>query len=152
MFRKILVAFDGSPRAARVFEVAMDVAGRYGAALIPFHAVAIPPEFPPAAYVRDPDPLPAFLQREAEARFQALRAAHPAKPGVVVRPLVVSEREPPANAILAAAEQENVDLIVLGSHGYHGWDRLLGTTAAKVANLSTRSVLVVHTRELGTPG
>jgi nucleotide-binding universal stress UspA family protein len=152
MFRKILVAFDGSSRAARVFEVAMDIAAHYGGTLIPFHALAIPPEFPPAAYVRTPDPLPGFLHREAETRFQALRAAHAAKPGVVVRPLIVSEQDPAAHAILATAEQEDVDLIVLGSHGYHGWDRVLGTTAGKVANLATRSVLVVHTRELGTGG
>lgn len=152
MFKKILVAFDGSPRAARVFEAAMDIAAHYGATLIPFHAVAIPPEFPPAAYVRVPDPLPGFLHREAESRFQALRAAHPDKPGVVVTPLVISEQEPAASAILAAAEREDVDLIVLGSHGYHGWDRVLGTTAGKVANLATRSVLVIHTREVGTGG
>ena len=39
------------------------------------------------------------------------------------------------------------DLIVLGSHGYHGLDRLLGTTAGKVVNLARRNVLVVHGRD-----
>lgn len=150
MFKTILVAFDGSARAGKVFEAAMDIAAHYRAALIPFQAVAIPPEFPPAAYVRAPDPLPGFLHREAETRFQTLRAACPDRSGVVVRPLVVREQEPPWKAILSTADEENVDLIVLGSHGYHGWDRVLGTTAGKVANLATRSVLVVHTREVGT--
>jgi nucleotide-binding universal stress UspA family protein len=37
-----------------------------------------------------------------------------------------------------------VDLIVIGSHGYHGLDRVLGTTAARVSNLARRNVLVVH--------
>jgi len=46
--------------------------------------------------------------------------------------------------ILAQAEKLEVDLIVLGSHGYRGWDRVLGTTAATIANRSTRNVLVVH--------
>ncbi len=39
-----------------------------------------------------------------------------------------------------------MDLIVLGSHGYGGIDRLLGTTAAHVANRAERNVLVVHER------
>ena len=39
-----------------------------------------------------------------------------------------------------------MDLIVLGSHGYHVLDRILGTTAARVANLAHRNVFVVHDR------
>jgi nucleotide-binding universal stress UspA family protein len=42
------------------------------------------------------------------------------------------------------AHQEDVDLIMVGSHGYSGVDRLLGTTAAKVVNHADRSVLVVR--------
>jgi nucleotide-binding universal stress UspA family protein len=34
--------------------------------------------------------------------------------------------------------------VVLGSHGYSGFDRILGTTAAKVVNHCDRSVLVVR--------
>jgi nucleotide-binding universal stress UspA family protein len=48
--------------------------------------------------------------------------------------------------ILAAADAVDAALIVLGSHGYRGWDRVLGTTAGKVANSSHRNVLVVHDR------
>lgn len=70
----------------------------------------------------------------------------------MVRPLVISEQEPAWKAILATADQEDADLIVIGSHGYHGWDHVLGTTAGKVANVATRSVLVVHTREVMAEG
>jgi nucleotide-binding universal stress UspA family protein len=52
----------------------------------------------------------------------------------------------PWRVILDVAEELDVDLVVLGSHGYHGMDRVLGTTAGKVANLSRRDVYVVHTR------
>jgi nucleotide-binding universal stress UspA family protein len=47
-------------------------------------------------------------------------------------------------AILDATEELGADLSMMGSHGYHGLDRVLGTTAAKVANLSPRHVFVVH--------
>jgi universal stress protein F len=48
------------------------------------------------------------------------------------------------DAICAAAREHDVDLIVIGSHGYRILDRLLGTTAAKVVNHADRSVLVVR--------
>jgi nucleotide-binding universal stress UspA family protein len=44
------------------------------------------------------------------------------------------------------SDELDVDLIVLGSHGYYGMDRILGTTAANVANLAHRGVLVVRER------
>ena len=48
------------------------------------------------------------------------------------------------SAICEAATEHNVDLIIVGSHGYTGIDRLLGTTAAKVVNHAECSVLVAR--------
>jgi nucleotide-binding universal stress UspA family protein len=50
----------------------------------------------------------------------------------------------PWQAICEMAKTENVDLIMVGSHGYQGLDRLIGTTAAKIVNHADRSVLVVR--------
>jgi nucleotide-binding universal stress UspA family protein len=50
----------------------------------------------------------------------------------------------PWRSILDAARRAGADLVVIGSHGYGGLDRLLGTTAAKVVNHADRSVLVVR--------
>lgn len=40
---------------------------------------------------------------------------------------------------------DDVDLIVIGLHGYGTLDRILGTTAAKVTNHTDRNVLVIRT-------
>ena len=53
----------------------------------------------------------------------------------------------PWQAICEAARRENVDLVIIGSHGFGAVDRLLGTTAAKVVNHADRSVLVVRATE-----
>lgn len=45
--------------------------------------------------------------------------------------------------VCEAAHATRADLIVIGSHGYGGLDRVLGTTAAKVVNHAEGSVLVV---------
>jgi nucleotide-binding universal stress UspA family protein len=52
----------------------------------------------------------------------------------------------PWQEILNVAQAVDVDLIVLGSHRYHGADRILGTVASKIVNHADRDVLVVHRR------
>lgn len=139
MIRKLLVALDGSGRTAGVLAAALEIAARFDATLIPFRASQAPPEFPPAAHVSQPDLLAGHLEQAAIEELLAL-----------LRGITVTSEPPviglgqPWRAILQAAEEHDVDLIVLGSHGYHGLDRALGTTAGKVANLARRNVLVVH--------
>ena len=50
----------------------------------------------------------------------------------------------PWDTIVREAVARDCVLVVLGSHGYSGMDRILGTTAAKVVNHCERSVLVVR--------
>ena len=141
MIRRILVALDGSSRAAGVLAAAAEVAARFDAALIPFRAVTTPPEFPPAAHVANGDSLPKYLDDAARTEIALLTASM-----AVRTELPVVGHGEPWRAILLAAEQHDVDLVLLGSHGSRGLDRVLGTTAASVANLAHRNVLVVHER------
>ena len=56
----------------------------------------------------------------------------------------------PREALLELASREHVDLIVVGSHGRTGLEKLLmGSVASHVVNHATCSVLVVRR---GTPG
>lgn len=51
----------------------------------------------------------------------------------------------PAEGIVAAAQQENCDLIVMGTHGHTGLDRLLlGSVAERVAHRASCAVLLVR--------
>jgi nucleotide-binding universal stress UspA family protein len=142
MITKILVALDGSRRAAGVFDAAGEVASSFGATLHPFRAVVVPPEFPAAAAGSPHDPLFEHLVTEANADLVRLAARAPL---LAVEAPVVRVGQP-WRLILEVADELDVDLIVLGSHGYHGLDRILGTTAGRVVNFSHRNVLVVHER------
>lgn len=141
MISRILVALDGSARAPGVFDAAVELAARFRASLHPFRAVTVPPEFPAAAAGSRPDPLASHLLECAEEELVEIVADAP--PGVHVAPPVVRFGQP-WRLILAVADEVDADLIVVGSHGYHGLDRILGTTAARVANVANRNVLVVH--------
>jgi hypothetical protein len=86
----------------------------------------------------------------ADAVCWALAPARGASEGILRKCIFHHHRvqaDQPWRAILAAADTVDAELIVLGSHGYHGWDRILGTTAGKIANLAQRNVLIVLDRK-----
>jgi nucleotide-binding universal stress UspA family protein len=53
----------------------------------------------------------------------------------------------PADALLAVAEQEQADLIVVGNRGMHGVARMLGSVPNKISHRAGCSVLIVSTDE-----
>ena len=142
MLNKILVAVDASERQPGVFDAAAELAQKFGATLYLVRVVTVPPEFPAAAAASVADPLPPHLKRLAFAELTELWKRAPTLSPTV--PIVAIGQ--PATMILDTALDFDVDLLVLGSHGYQGWDRVLGTTAAYVANHADRNVLVVHER------
>jgi len=145
MALRILAAIDDSPRAPQVLEAALEQARLTNAALRVLHVIAIPPEFPPAGHTVGGDPLPAYMLKIAGERLRKLlQDVHD-----VTWEMVLQESHKPSQAILEQAVKYEADLIVIGSHGYDAIDRLLGTTAAKVVNLSPIDVLVVHRQPHG---
>jgi nucleotide-binding universal stress UspA family protein len=138
----VLIAVDGSARSAQVFKTGAEAARAMHARAVVYRAFTVPPDFAPAAPANLPDTLPAYIEGEARTQLMSLTASVPD----VRCELRVEQAAQPWRAILGAAEAVDADLIVLGSHGYHGLDHILGTTAGKVANLAHRDVLIVHGR------
>jgi nucleotide-binding universal stress UspA family protein len=141
---KILVGLDASPRARDVLDTAVNLAKKTGGRLVLFRAVGIPLGLPPEAYAMSPDSLENMLEQEARRYLEGLAADVPA--GLVES--VHVHAGTPWRSICATAQEFGVDLIVIGSHGYQGLDRLVGTTASKVVNHAECSVLVVRSHKL----
>jgi nucleotide-binding universal stress UspA family protein len=138
--KRILVAVDGSPRQAAVVKLAREVAEKMGAQLTLFRAVGLPVEYPASILAVSPDTVGELLERSARAQLDALAQELPPA-------LVAGVRVDLGSAwrtICDAARELKADLIVIGSHGYGGIDRLLGTTAARIVNHADRPVLVVR--------
>jgi universal stress protein F len=143
MLNRILVALDASEREPGVFDAAAALARKFDGILYLVRAITVSPEFPPAAAASVPDPLPAHLRSIAfEQLTHIWKRAPDLSPTV---PIVAIGQA--SKVILETARDLDVDLIVVGSHGYRGWDHVLGTTAGKVANRADRNVLVVHQRD-----
>lgn len=141
--RKILVGIDGSPRQRSVLAAAAEMARRTGARLVVLRAAKLSTELPPEAYLMPEDEVTTILERRAKVELDD--AVRDLPPFLVDRVRV--EIAEPWRAICKAAIEDDVDLIVIGAHGYGTVDRILGTTAARVVNHADRSVLVVRQRE-----
>jgi nucleotide-binding universal stress UspA family protein len=138
--KKILVCLDGSPRAPGVLAAAVRLARATGSQVHLFRGVGVPPDVPAIAWSVAPGDLEGVLLGEAQKALEGVARHLPAElvAGTSVALGV------PWQAICEASQRQDVDLVVIGSHGYGGADRLLGTTAAKVVNHADRSVLVVR--------
>jgi nucleotide-binding universal stress UspA family protein len=139
--KRLLVALDASERASKVLEAAVRLAELTGSKLILYRAIAVPPELPREVLVATDVPLEDILVRNAHGDLQRLAERVPAQ----LIEQITTALGTPWDGICRAAREHDVDLIVIGSHGYGGIDRILGTTAAKVVNHADRNVLVVRT-------
>lgn len=137
--RRILLATDLSSASAPATEEAITIAHREHAHLIVLSVV-------------DPRllrlPGGRFLRRidqeraDVESRVQALVAR--ARTAGVRCTFLVWEGDP-SEVILEASEAEDVDLVVMGSHGRGRIGRLLlGSTSERVSHESNREVLVIQ--------
>ena len=140
--KKILVGLDGSPSQQHVLAAATDMAKRLDAKLVLFRAVGLPAELPSHAYLMKPADVTRTLEHDARENLAASAAT--LAPGIVDSLHIAVGT--PWQAICSAALEYDVDLILIGSHGYDILDRVVGTTAAKVVNHADRSVLVVRPR------
>jgi nucleotide-binding universal stress UspA family protein len=143
MTTRILVGLDGSPRQPAVLRRAVDLSRAQQAELHLCRAMSIPVSLPTVLWTLQGDEFEAFLVEHGE---QDLARAAEELGDVSVTGLHCRIGQP-ADVICALAESLEVDLVVIGTHGYDRIDRVLGTTAAKVVNRAPCSVLVVRERD-----
>jgi nucleotide-binding universal stress UspA family protein len=138
--KRILVGLDGSPRAPGVLAAAVAIGQAQGARVVLLRSVGLPPDVPQDFWKTTEEPLLELLQRRAKEYLDEQVAKVPPEVFGGVEIAVGA----PWQAVCEMARTLEADLVVIGSHGYAGFDRLLGTTAAKVVNHAHCSVLVVR--------
>ena len=136
----ILVGVDGSPREPKVLEAAIALAKDRGGKLHLARAMMVPVSIPTAVWTLQGEDFSQFLVEHGNKELAATAEQVPAE----LRGQLVTRLGQPADVLVALAEELDADLVVIGSHGYGGIDRVLGTTAAKVVNRAKCSVLVVR--------
>ncbi|HEY1697610.1 MAG TPA: universal stress protein [Polyangiaceae bacterium] len=138
--KRILVGLDGSERAPMVLAAAAAIAQAQGAKLVLLRAVGLPPDVPQDFWKSTDESLLDLLRHRAQTYLN--EQARTVLESLVEKTAVVIGA--PWQAVCDAARHDRADLVVVGSHGYGGLDRVLGTTAAKVVDHCPCSVLVVR--------
>jgi nucleotide-binding universal stress UspA family protein len=137
----VLFAYDGSEHAkSAIPEAARELSpGRHAIVLTVAHGLE------PFAFAGAPFPEGVEDPAEGEARKVADEGARLAEQvGFEARP-VVEQGEPIWERIVAAADEYDASMVVLGSHGRTGVPAvLLGSVASAVARHTDRSVMIVH--------
>lgn len=141
MINKILAAIDGSEHAWKALDLAIDIARQHGAQLTVLHVVPFEPMADALRAFAEAENLPV---EEEEARFHYARtlgdhltrsAEARARDGGLTQVVVRTLEGKPADRILEAAQDEKVDMIVMGNRGLSDARALfLGSVSHKVAN------------------
>jgi nucleotide-binding universal stress UspA family protein len=153
---RVLVGFDGSASAATAIEA--------GATLLPgAHGLITyvwAPPFASAALRRrlreriaNVNDLVAGVDAEGEFEAQRIAArgvALAVSAGWEAEPLIAQTYSAEGAAIVRAAEEAEVDLVVIGSRGLGGKDAVLGSVSDMVVHYASRPVLVCSQPMLST--
>jgi nucleotide-binding universal stress UspA family protein len=141
MYEKILVPLDGSALAELAIRHAREIARGTRSEILLLQAVNFPLPVVPEAVLMPDDKWLAGAKNEA-ARYLEGIAAPLREAGMRVRALL--DERPPADAILHVSTREEVDLIVMSTHGRGGFSRLLmGSVAESVFRATSRTVMLV---------
>ena len=126
--RRVLVATDRSETAEQAVAWAAEMAARYEAELVLVQIVVPPNEVDPVVTAA----LAQHAQDLAGSRGRAVVAIH----------------EDPARAIVQAADEEDVDVVVVGNVGMSGRKEfLLGNVPNRVSHLTRKTCVIVNTAQ-----
>ncbi len=146
--KKILHPTDFSERSLAALPLAIDLAQHYGAELHCVHVVELPGEF----ILEDSYMLPLVteyqpdyskLKEAAESHLEQFVAQHVRDLQGPVKKAVVTGK--PFAEIIRYAREQNIDLIVLSTHGRTGLPHLIiGSVAEAVVRTASCPVLTVR--------
>ena len=143
--RGILVPVDFSECSEKAFSWALEMAEKWKATVTVLHVVPTPPYSPVVmgSYF-DPSAFESNLLAEAEDNAHALIDRHAKRSVPTGIKVCVGE---PFHDICRIAEEDQFDLIVMGSHGRTGLPHIvLGSVAERVVRHAPCPVLVVGKR------
>lgn len=147
MFKRILVATDGSSLSKKAVKGAIDLAATTQAELVALHVV---PRYPMSYFEGSVGLSPSDVERTEKAwadnaqRILDAVCDQAKARGVTAKPAIVRS-DVVGDSILAAAKKNKCDLIVMASHGRRGIKRvLLGSETQQVLTHGTTPVLVLR--------
>jgi nucleotide-binding universal stress UspA family protein len=146
MEQKILVPLDGSEFSERAIKMAEKIAKAFGYEMILFRVIDSPLELSPEAEPEEERRVASAKIQEATAYLKGIESRIEGQ-GIKTRIEVGAGY--PHSAILAMADKEDVEFIILSTHGHTGLARvLMGSVAEKVLHATDHPVLLVKPEKI----
>ena len=142
-YRHILLPLDGSETAEAALPDAASVAASNGARVTLLHVV--PPALAEIYAAAQTIPVDQEEGAGRDAAHRYLDSVRRKLRAVGIDTHTAVTIGDAADAVLAYADEENVDLIAMATHGRSGWKRwVLGSVAEKVLRAASQPVLLVR--------
>ncbi|MGN6298787.1 MAG: universal stress protein [Ginsengibacter sp.] len=151
--KRILVPVDFSPNSQKAFRYAVDIASRSGGTIFLYHLFR-PLKASEAGVVFDVDEHNRHLKEIALKRLQRLQKKVLADTNVNVPVAAYAGRIPVVKNILDFADENNIDLVVMGTKGASGLKKItIGSNASKIIRRAKIPVLLIPEKfKWETPG
>lgn len=148
MYKKILLPTDGSENAEMAAEPVIQLGSRSGAEIVVLYVI----ETPRLIGIRsvDREELRKKLEQEGQKAFDRIsdKLGETKIEGKCQKDVELNlklKEGSPSDTILETIDEENIELVVMGTSGKHGIDRfLLGSVAENVVRSATCPVLVIR--------
>lgn len=143
MFKNILVPYDRSPCSKHAFKAALDIAKKYDAKLTILSCLDT--DVGHVWYGFDSRVKNAILKKQKKVAKEDIKNfQNQAERAKVVYSYALIETKSIARTILSFSKSKKIDLIVMGSHGRKGFNKLLlGSIANAVSQQSSCPVLIL---------
>jgi len=142
--KKICCPTDFSDPSQEALKSACEMAAHFGAELILVHVVTPIPVIP----IHD-DPtsfnLPLYEKEMEQSALKALTKIQQEKVPQNIRSRMTVIQGDPATQIVSLADTENMDLIIIATHGFTGWRKFMfGSVTEKVIRFANCPVLSIR--------
>jgi nucleotide-binding universal stress UspA family protein len=143
MFQRIIVAVDGSDHSMQAVACAKEIALKFDSAVLIVHA------YPHTSDLLGYSEFQKLVAKRKAAGQQIIDKAKALLAGSGLQVTEELLEAPEAEAILAVAESQNVDLIVLGSRGLGSLGGMVfGSVSRKVGHHAPCAVMLVKAKSL----
>jgi nucleotide-binding universal stress UspA family protein len=153
--KKVMITMDYNPTAQKIAEIGSSFAKSMGAKITLIHVISTPVNYISTGY----SPIMGFegfnesmimkVDNSAEIKKATQNFLDKAKKHLEDESIVTVIKEGPlAESILKAADEENIDVIVMGSHSRKWLESILmGSVTEEVLQKTTIPILIIPTKK-----
>jgi len=143
VFSKILVPFDGSSFSIKSFKTALDIAKKHQSKI--YVLTCLEKENLGAWYIDKRINKQIILDAKNYAKDFLSKLENISKSSDTKISIHIEETKSISKKIIDFADSKKINLIIIGSHGHSGFDRIiLGSVSNKVSQLAKCPVLIIR--------